>query len=143
MALIALVVFLVSADVCTFLLDSGLLFEEFFEQVRRLIVPAFAFFTFYSLLVIVFATIYRVIDRYSDAAHFLIDGKGRAITFSESLYFSVISMSTVGYGDILPSSDIVRVIVSLQIVLGVVLLLFGVSEILRYSRDRRALRREG
>lgn len=142
MALIAVIVFAVSADVCTFLLDTGLLFEEFFGEVRRLIVPAFAFFTFYSLLVIVFAALYRVIDRYSDAAHFLIDGKGREITFSESLYFSVVSMSTVGYGDVLPASDVVRVIVAIQIVLGVVLLLFGVSEILRYSRERRGVMRD-
>lgn len=137
MGLIALVVFVVSADVCSFLLDSGLLFEEFFTQVRRLIVPAFAFFTFYSFLVIVFAALYRVIDRYSGVAHFRIDGVGRDITFSESLYFSIVSMSTVGYGDVLPASDIVRVIVAIQIMLGVVLLLFGVSEILRYSREKR------
>lgn len=137
MGLIALIVFFVSADVCTFLLDSGLLFEEFFAEVRRLIIPGYAFFTFYSLLVIVFAALYSVIDRYSDVAHFLVAGVGRDISFSESLYFSVISMSTVGYGDILPASDIVRVIVAIQIMLGVVLLLFGVSEILRYSREKR------
>lgn len=142
MGLIALIVFAVSGDVCTFLLDTGLLFEEFFSEVRRLIVPAFAFFTFYSLLVIVFATLYRVIDRYSDVAHFLIDGNGRDITFSESLYFSIVSMSTVGYGDVLPASDVVRVIVAIQIMLGVVLLLFGVSEILRYSRQKRTSHRD-
>jgi voltage-gated potassium channel len=137
MALIASIVFFVSADVCSFLLDSGLLFEEFFGEIRRLFVPAYAFFTFYSLLVIIFAALYRVIDRYSMAAHFVIDGQGRDITFSESLYFSIISMSTVGYGDVLPASDIVRVVVAIQIMLGVVLLLFGVSEILRYSREKR------
>lgn len=142
MGLIALVVFAVSADVCTFLLDTGLLFEEFFAEIRRLIVPAFAFFTFYSLLVIIFAVLYRVIDRYSEVAHFLIDGKGRDITFSESLYFSIVSMSTVGYGDVLPASDIARVIVAIQIMLGVVLLLFGVSEILRYSRQKRVSARD-
>ena len=139
MGLIALVVFTVSADVCTFLLDSGLIFEEFFVRIQRLVVPAFGFFTFYSLLVIVFAAIYRVFDRYSDTAHFVIDGQVRVITFSESLYFSVVSMSTVGYGDILPASDSIRVIVAAQIMAGVLLLLFGVTEILRYAREREAL----
>jgi voltage-gated potassium channel len=136
MALIALVVFLVSHWVCTFLLDTGLLFEEFFGRIRHLVAPAFAFFTFYSLGVIVFAAIYRIVDRYG-AVHFVIDGVRRDITFAESLYFSVVTMSTVGYGDIVPASDAIRVIVVLQIMLGVVLLLFGVSEIINYSRERR------
>jgi voltage-gated potassium channel len=45
-------------------------------------------------------------------------------------------MSTVGYGDILPASDSIRVIVAAQIMAGVILLLFGVTEILRYARER-------
>lgn len=137
MGLIAAIVFAVSHDVSMFLLDTGVLFEEFFHRTAQLAVPAFAFFTFYSLLVIVFATIYRIVDRYSDAAHFLIDGVARDITFSESLYFSLVTVSTVGYGDVVPHSDLVRIIVAVQILWGVVLLLFGFSEIIAYSRDRR------
>lgn len=136
MGLVALVVYAVSPDVCTFMLDSGLLFEEFFARIGRLIVPAFAFLTLYSLLVIVFAAIYRIIDHYTMPFHFVVYGAHREIGFAESLYFSLATISTVGYGDIVPASDIVRVIVAVQIVLGVVLLLFGFSEILTYSRDR-------
>ncbi len=142
MAGIALVVGLVSRDVSTFLLDTGLLFEEFFERMAHLIVPAFAFFTFYSLLVIVFATVYRIIDRFSAGAHFLIEGQLRDITFTESLYFSLVTVSTVGYGDIVPESDLVRVVVSLQIMFGVLLLLFGFFEIMTYARGRTG-RRDG
>ena len=100
-------------------------------------VPAFAFCTFYSLLVIVFGAVYRILDRFSAASHFLVVGQARDIDFSESLYFSVITLSTVGYGEIVPASDLVRVIVAIQIIFGVLLLLFGFSEIITYSRDRQ------
>ncbi|MEE8333286.1 MAG: ion channel [Alphaproteobacteria bacterium] len=137
MGLIAVMVFAASASICTFLIDTGLLFEEFFTSIAHLVVPGFAFLTFYSLLVIVFASVYRIIDNYSAANHFVIDGAPRAIDFSESLYFSLVTISTVGYGDILPASDIVRVIVAIEIMLGVLLLLFGFWEIVSYARDRR------
>ncbi len=137
MASIALVVIAVSREVSTFLLDTGLLFEEFFQRARLLIVPAFAFLTFYSLLVIVFACFYRILDRFVAAPLFLIGGEHRDITFAESVYFSVVTLSTVGYGDILPESSFIRVVVAVEVVLGVLLLLFGFSEILGYSRSHR------
>lgn len=134
MAVIAAIVFAVSQNVCTFLLDSGLLFEAFFEDVSRLFVPAFAFFTFYSLVVIIFAAVYRVIDLYTGGDHFQITGVVRDISFPESLYFSIVTLSTVGYGDIVPLTDTVRLIVATEVIIGVMLLLFGFSEIFRYAQ---------
>ncbi|MCG8548425.1 MAG: ion channel [Alphaproteobacteria bacterium] len=134
---ISVVVIFASHDVTTFLLDSGLLFEAFFRRSARLLVPAFAFLTFYSLLVIVFACIYRILDRFTLAHQFLVRGSVEEIAFSDALYFSIIAMSTVGFGDILPNSDAVEVLVAVQIVCGVLLLLFGFSEIISYARDRR------
>ncbi|MCZ4282971.1 potassium channel family protein [Kiloniella laminariae] len=133
---IALVVLFVSKQIATFLLDCGLLFEAFFLRIEPLIVPAFAFLTFYSMNVMVFGFIYRILDHYSSEIHFTISGEARAISFMESLYFSIITLSTVGYGDIVPRSDVARSIVSLQIVVSVMLLLFGFSEIMSYSRSR-------
>lgn len=141
MACISIIVLFVSSDVSTFLLDTGLLFEEFFERITRLVVPAFAFFTFYSLLVIVFGAIYRILDHISPDMLFRINGVLRKISFPEALYFSIVTLSTVGYGDILPASNITRIIVAVQIVCGVLLLLFGFSEIIAYTRDRRDRRR--
>jgi voltage-gated potassium channel len=138
MAVIAAIVFWVSADVCAFLIETGLLFEEFFHRLSGLFVPAFTFFTFYTLNVIVFAAIYRIVDRLSAAPDFMVIGEARDITFLESLYFSIITLSTVGYGDIVPLSSPMRVIISVQIVVGVMLLLFGFSEIISFVRERRA-----
>ena len=55
MSIIGLIVLTASRDVAVFLVDAGLLFEEFFSRVSRLVIPAFAFVTVYSLIVILFA----------------------------------------------------------------------------------------
>ena len=42
-----------------------MLFEEFFARIARLVIPAFAFLTFYSLLIILFASAYRILSAYT------------------------------------------------------------------------------
>ena len=141
MSVISVIILAVSRDVATFLIDTGLLFEEFFERARHLVIPAFAFLTFFSLLVIVFACLYSIIDRYSVDAHFRVFGQSRDIDFSEALYFSVVTIATVGYGDIVPGSNLVRVLATLEVAAGLVLLLFGFYEINAYAREQREGRR--
>ena len=131
MGVIAGVVLVVSRMVSIFLLDSAILFEAFFRRMSRLALPAFAFLTFYSLIVIIFACIYRIIDRYTETAQFLIGGEARELGFLDALYFSVVTLSTLGYGDINPDSRLVQVIVGVEIISGLLLLLFGFNEIAR------------
>lgn len=138
---ISAIVAVVSRNVSTFLLDAGLLFEEFFERVTRLLVPAFAFLTFYSLLVIVFGAAYRIADHFSADYLFRVEGAAQKISVPEALYSSIVTLSTVGYGDIVPLASVARLIVALQIVCGILLLLFGFSEIIAYTRDRSDRRR--
>ncbi|MSO75990.1 MAG: potassium channel protein [Alphaproteobacteria bacterium] len=137
MAGIAAIVFWVSRDVSTFMIDTGLLFEELFHRVRALVAPAFAFFTFYSLLIILFACLYRVIDRYSELPQFMRAGEPYHVSFQDSLYFSLITLATVGYGDIVPRTALMQVLVATQVVSGLLLLLFGFYEIVSYARERR------
>lgn len=135
MSLIALVVYFGGHSVAVFLVDTGLLFEDFYDKATRLIKPAFAFLTFYSLITIVFASLYRLIDRFDGQTTFVLVGGPREIGFAESLYFSIVTLSTVGYGDIAPLTYAVRALVAVQIVLGIVLLLFGFQAVLRAARD--------
>jgi voltage-gated potassium channel len=135
MTLIGLIVLAVSRDVAVFLVDAGLLFEEFFHRMSRLAVPAFAFLTFYSLLIIVFASVYTILSQYSPYQHFQVGTEARAITYSEAIHLSVATISTVGYGDVVPASNAARVLTSVEVVCGVLLLLFGVSELLGYTRE--------
>ena len=137
MSIIGLIVLTVSREVAIFLVDAGLLFEEFFARVSRLVIPAFAFFTFYSLIVILFASAYRLISAYTSEAQFNVGGALRGLSFSESIYFSINTISTVGYGDIIPYSNLARLLSSLEVFCGIMLLLFGVSELLEYAREHR------
>jgi voltage-gated potassium channel len=140
MAAIAIVIFFASRDVAIFLLDTGLLFEEFFERAAGLVVPVFAYLTFYSFAVIVFGSLYSAIDHLTHTAHFHVDCVLRELSFAESLYFSLITLSMVGYGDIVPGANQIRILVAIEIVSGIVLLLFGFNEIISYSRENRRTR---
>ena len=136
MALVSLIVFFVSPSIASFLLLAGQMFEQFFDRVVGLVVPAFAFMTFYSLQVILFACLYRIIHLYVPGNHFNFNGAPHDLGFSDSLYFSIVTMSTLGYGDIAPASQVVRALASIEIVGGVLLLLFGFSEIMRFVNDQ-------
>lgn len=136
MVLIGVTVFFASQDVATFMLDTGLLFEEFFGRVTALLVPAFAFLTFYSVLVIVFGCVYRIVDRFSAVPNFQVLGNAARLSFPDALYFSLITVSTVGYGEIVPASNAVKAIVAVQILCGILLLLFGFYELINYTRGK-------
>lgn len=140
MAAISTIVYLVSPQVAGFLVETALLFEEFYVHVAELLVPAFAFLVFYAFQVIVFACVYRLISLHAVGTHFVLLGHPHRLTFSESLYFSVVTLSSVGYGDMAPASNAVRILVSIQIMLGVLLILFGVNEIIVRAREWRRQR---
>jgi hypothetical protein len=62
------------------------------------------------------------------------------IKFLNSFYFSIITVTTLGYGDILPIHDIAKVLVGLQSFLGVLFIgLFLHSLSLKHTRDLEIL----
>jgi len=134
MLLIALTIMGVSPNVAAFLIDAGLLFEQFFGRASRMLVPVFAFLTFYSLIVVIFAAIYRMLDRLTSVAQFLVHGAAKELSFSDALYFSLVTLATVGYGDVVPATNLVRLLAGIEVVCGVVLLLFGFNEIISHAR---------
>ncbi len=129
------VAYLSSQTIAAVMTETGDLFRDFFATIRDLIRPAYAFFTFYLLFVIVFASLYSIIDYISIAPHFSIQGELRDIRFLEAIYFSLITFSTVGYGDMTPVSHAARIVVTIQVLTGVVLTLFGFFAIMNYRTD--------
>jgi hypothetical protein len=134
MGAIAGMVALAVRDVVRLLVDVALIVHEIGDRSRHLVVPAAAFLLFYALLVVGFASAYRIADAMS--LHALFHGPNGAIrlSYSDALHFSVATLSTVGYGDIRPEDDGVRVLASLQVIAGQLLLLFGFAEIMRARR---------
>ena len=134
-AVISVIVFFASRDFTLMLVDTGVLFGDFFKDNARLIKPAFAFFVFYSMNIIIFAGLYKTIGRLSTVHHFIVRGVARDLTFIESLYFSMVTLSTLGYGDMVPASNAIRLIVGFQTFIGTLLFFFGVHAILGHKWD--------
>ena len=68
----------------------------------------------YLLLGILFALIYSDMSQSSPGC-FKMEGNSE---FSDFIYFSIVTLSTLGYGDILPISAQARALVSLEVLLG-------------------------
>jgi voltage-gated potassium channel len=60
----------------------------------------------------------------------------------DALYFTVVTMSTVGYGDVAPTGQQARVVVMLQILYTLVFLTAGATSITRRMRGRFVERTE-
>jgi hypothetical protein len=63
-------------------------------------------------MIVVFWIIYMAIDRYDPKAFNKVDEVSDSTSF---LYFSIITHTTVGYGDIYPLSKLARLFVCLQV----------------------------
>jgi len=86
------------------------------------------------LYLLLFATTYFLAER-ADGGYF-----SQPLTRSGALYFSVTVFSTVGFGDIVPTTDPARLVVTAQMLLDVILLGFGVRVFVgavNLARERR------
>jgi hypothetical protein len=114
--------------------DIAVIFRAVTRWLSRLAVPIAACSSLWALLTLVFGCLYRIADGPSSAPLFHGSGGGSGgairIDFSDAINFSVVTLSTVGNGDILPLDDGIWVLASIQM-----LLLFGFIEIMRGSRS--------
>jgi len=144
MVIISVTVAYAERDLILLMMDVAMVFEGVAQRVDRLVMPVMAFLSVYALLVIVFGCLYRIADLSLGTPQFFIHGRPAPLTFSDAMYFSVITISTVGYGDIAPVGPLVRALSGLEVVCGLLMLLFGFAEIMRgsgpESEHRRRLR---
>jgi len=131
MTLITAFVAIAIHDVVLVMVDISMVFELVAGRLDRLLMPMMAFLTFYGLLVIVFACLYRIADLTTRSPQFSIHGEPARISFVDALYYSVTTISTLGFGDISPSAMLVRALTGFEVVCGVLMLLFGFSEVMR------------
>jgi len=131
MALVTLFVVASVRDVILMMIDIAMVFEAVAARLDRLVRPLMAFVTFYGLLVVVFACLYRIADLSARTPQFALHAEPARISFVDSLYYSVATITTLGFGDIVPASLLVRAITGMEVVTGVLMLLFGFSEIMR------------
>lgn len=135
MAVMAVFVAIAARDLVMLLIDATTVLEGVAARANRLVSPLVAFLTYYVLVILVFTCLYRVVEMALGHGQFRVFGVTRSPSFAEALYFSVITMATVGYGDIVPEGAAVRALAAAEVVVGVLLLLFGFREIM-HPRDR-------
>lgn len=140
MAIISIIVAASVGGVVLLLTDMALITQELAGRAGRMLLPMVAFLAMYVMLVVVFACFYRIAQGLS--LHALFHGPQGPVPlpFPDALYFSLVTQATVGYGDVTPHDDGIRLLASVQVVAGQVLLLFGFAEIMR---TRRVLGGEG
>lgn len=143
MAVVTLFVIASVRDVVLVMMDIAMVFEGVGARLERLVRPMMAFVTFYSLLVVVFACLYRIADLTTPEPQFTLHSVPARISFVDSLYYSVATITTLGFGDIAPTSMLVRALTGLEVVSGVLMLLFGFSEIMRSAGSDRPPPRDG
>ncbi len=136
MSVIGLVAWITSKHIALFLMECGLIFRAFLHNAARLARPAFALLTCYFLITIIFGCIYTIYDQLSPSSHFLTNGAARTLTFPDGLYLSISTLTTVGFGDILAVTPLARLIVTSEVLCGILLLLFGVDAMLDRNRQR-------
>lgn len=84
----------------------------------------------YGYGVLLYAGLYRVLSIRTP------DAFARAIeNFGDALYFSAITMATVGYGDIVPRSMAAKLIVISEVGFGLLLLVFAVAVVMAKQSD--------
>lgn len=135
MLAIAVLVYLVIADLVLLLEATGELFVVFIRRMLRRVVPVFSFLVVYFFLVMGFGTFYSILDGFAARPQFSVLGTVRPLEFSEAIYFSMVTLSTIGYGDIVPVTSLAQTFVMLEVMFGVVLLLFAFAEIAAYDPD--------
>lgn len=74
--------------------------------------PPWVYGTIYALLVPVFGHLYYF---YQEADN----GFGKALGYLEAHYFSTITITTLGYGDISPETDTMRALAATEVILGI------------------------
>ena len=80
-------------------------------------------------LIVLFGHIYASMDKFLENKHFAYNDdynagqEDKTIGFFDYLYFSAVTSASTGFGDVIPASDLARVIVTIQILLSYSLIL--------------------
>lgn len=91
----------------------------------------FAGLSFYMLLGLAWVSIYLLVEEFYPGSFVggSIEGAPRNLMVSELLYFSFVTLTTLGYGDITPVSPVARSVAVLEAVAGVLSLAIIISRL--------------
>jgi hypothetical protein len=114
-----------------------LLVRRIFEVERIRLQEVVAGLTAYTLIALAFSFLYSGAALLNDGDFF---NSGIAGDMSDFAYFSVVTVSTLGYGDLTPATDVGRSLVILETLLGQILLVVLVAFLVGMLGKKRPLR---
>ena len=129
-----------AADVLGFLISLLLfvavirfaLFDAEAPQVDRIVAGICG----YLLLALMWSSLYQVADRFVVDGFRTVDGVGQLPHNGEALYFSVVTITTLGYGDITPVNSWIRMLASLQALTATLFLAVFISSLVSRSGQK-------
>ncbi|MBL8895428.1 MAG: two pore domain potassium channel family protein [Rhizobiales bacterium] len=135
MAAVSIGVSLVIGDLVVLLAVTGHLFKKFVGRMVKRAVPVFSFLLVYIFLTMIFGALYSILDEVTGRPHFALNGTQQPLDLADAIYFSIVTISTIGYGDIVATTSAARTLAALEIIAGVVLFLFAFAEIASYDPE--------
>lgn len=97
----------------------------------------------YLLLAMLGTVIFLYINHHVEAAFVLGGQRGSLLQGSQALYFSLVTITTLGYGDIVPHSDQARVVAALLAVSGQLYVAIIIARLVAlYMRERLDAQKE-
>jgi hypothetical protein len=100
----------------------------------------------YFLIAFCFADVFFIINRMSPGAFAGVADIDVVASFRNMLYFSFTTLTTLGYGDILPRSELAKRLVCMEVVTGVLFVAVFIGRIIALftsNQMQRGLRRPG
>lgn len=85
---------------------------------------------FLILYLLTYTTIYYIVANIDDDAHFSVRGKEiklQKLSYWECFYFSIITQTTIGYGEIVPVSFWGQLAVSIQALGTIIIVLYHIT----------------
>lgn len=90
----------------------------------------------YLLIGLIWAVFYSAIEFFAPGSFVLgetpvaqLGGAGASALFSELIYFSLVTLTTLGYGDIRPTTDLARLVSALEAVVGLLFVAVFISRL--------------
>lgn len=105
-------------------------FQSYFDDRINNVLAWGAILLNFFMLIIVFAAVHHGIGIVFAGAD--LDPKAMEIGFSDAVYFSIVTITTLGYGDFQPSNDL-RLIAAVEAVFGYIYLGFFVASAHHYA----------
>lgn len=137
--------------------QGALELDDIAKYLRAMLTPVVGYALIYFLIVLWFAGLYgtavrvggsQVFDRSQDAAvQRLLVAHDQGLegsttptepSFGEFLYFSLMTMTTLGYSDLVPASPLAKGLTSFQAILGTAWLVVGFAAVIAYLEPKFA-----